>query len=634
LAFNMDYEMPWRPTFEVYSALSWTGSAIASASIAHLGSLPAGPFFYISAFGLFMASHQFTAAWKHSRIKGNLAGKELSFMDINDLMKKVNNPKKPTDSLWLGHGFEWGQKHAQRVYEIQKRDMESEISETVKKKFKKPMVGKTWIHGVEPEEEEIHLPLEHLKGHTIVFGTTGSGKTRLFDLVLAQAIARGESVFIVDPKGDKELMLNAFRACKIAGRPEAFVHFNPAFPSRSVRIDPMKNWNRSTELASRVKDLITSDNDNDPFAQFSWNAINNIVQGLIATGVRPNLKRLRTYIEGGPARLLTRALMNHFDDHVTDWRIVLADKLQRARDGDAETQILVRYYRDHVQQAHPNQPLGGLCKMFEHDKAHFSKMVASLEPILNQLTSGELGDLLSPDADDPDDIRPITDSARMINTGQVVYLGLDSLSDSTVGSAIGSILLADLTAVAGDRYNYGVNNRPVNLIVDEAAEVINKPLISLMNKGRGAGFQVMIASQTFADFSARLGDEAKSRQVIGNANNLIGLRSKDGQTQEFITEPLGETIIRQIMHTQNTTAIDSDKNVASFSGGYGERLIETEAPLFPPSLLGNLPNLEYIASISGGRIYKGRIPIITSEIEVSLDDQVWVQDAEIQDRAL
>lgn len=634
MAFNSDYEMPWRTTFEAYSALSWTGSAIASASIATLGSLPAGPFFYIAAFGIVMATHQSIAAWKHSRIKGNLAGKELSFMDINDLMKKVNNPKKPADSLWLGHGFEWGQKHAQRIYEIQKRDLESEITETVKKKFKKPMVGKTWIHGVEPVEHEIHLPLEHLKGHTIAFGTTGSGKTRLFDLVISQAVARGESVFIVDPKGDKELMLNAFRACKIAGRPEAFVHFNPAFPSRSVRIDPLKNWNRSTELASRIKDLITSDNDNDPFAQFSWNAINNIVQGLIATGVRPNLKRLRTYIEGGPARLLTRALMNHFDDHVSDWRVALADKLQRARDGDAETQVLVRYYRDHVQQAHPNQPLGGLCKMFEHDKAHFSKMVASLEPILNQLTSGELGDLLSPDADDPDDIRPITDSARMINTGQVVYLGLDSLSDGTVGSAIGSIILADLTAVAGDRYNYGVNNRPVNLIVDEAAEVVNKPLISLMNKGRGAGFQVMIASQTFADFSARLGDEAKSRQVIGNANNLIGLRSKDGQTQEFITEPLGETIIRQIMHTQNTTAIDSDKNVASFSGGYGERLIETEAPLFAPSLLGNLPNLEYIASISGGRIYKGRIPIITSDIEVSLDDQVWVQDAETQDRAL
>ena len=85
------------------------------------------------------------------------------------------------------------------------------------------------------------------------------------------------------------------------------------------------------------------------------------------------------------------------------------------------------------------------------------------------------------------------------------------------------------------------------------------------------------------------------------------------------------------MHTQNTTAIDSEKNPASFSGGYGERLIETDMPLFAQNLLGNLPNLEYIASVSGGRIYKGRIPIITSDIEMGLDDQPWIKNRHADD---
>lgn len=624
---SSDYEMPWRPTYENYSALAWLGSALAAGVIALVTALPSGPFIYLASFGGVLGMYQFYQGWRHSRIKRNLAGHNLEFMDVQDLFKKVR--KGYDDKVWLGYGFEWGQKHAQRVYEITKRDMEPEINKAVRNKFgeqeAEKIVGKTWIHGVEPDEEEVGLPLKHLSGHTICFGTTGSGKTRFFDLVNSQAIARGESVVIIDPKGDKELMLNAFRACVAAGRPEAFVHFNPAFPSRSVRIDPLKNWNRSTELAGRVKDLIVSDSDNDPFANFSWNAINNIVQGLIETGVRPNFKRLRRYIEGGPAKLLSRALANHFDDYISDWRIALQSDLNKAKDADQEAKTMVAFYKNHVQEKHPSQALDGLVKMFEHEKAHFSKMVASLEPILNQLTSGELGDLLSPDPEDVDDLRPITDSARMINSGQVVYIGLDSLSDGTVGSAIGSIMLADLTAVAGDRYNYGVDNRPVNILVDEAAEVVNKPMIQLMNKGRGAGFQVMIASQTFADFSARLGDEAKSRQVIGNANNLIGLRSKDQQTQEFITEPMGQTIIRQIMHTQNTNAMDN-QNPTKFSGGYGERLIEAEMPLFSPNLMGNLPNLEFMASLSGGRIYKGRIPIVESDMEVTLEDQVWLQD--------
>jgi conjugal transfer pilus assembly protein TraD len=144
---------------------------------------------------------------------------------------------------------------------------------------------------------------------------------------------------------------------------------------------------------------------------------------------------------------------------------------------------------------------------------------------MNMLTSGTLGPL-SPDPNDIDDTRPITDSARIINQAQVAYIGLDSLSDGMVGSAIGSILLADLASVAGGRYNYGLDNRPVNIFVDEAAEVINDPCIQLLNKGRGAKFRLSIATQTFADFAARTGSEAKARQILGNVNNLIAFTPK------------------------------------------------------------------------------------------------------------
>ena len=41
-------------------------------------------------------------------------------------------------------------------------------------------------------------------------------------------------------------------------------------------------------------------------------------------------------------------------------------------------------------------------------------------------------------------------------------------------------MLADLAAVAGDRYNYGIHTlTPVNLFIDEAAEVLNQPAIQL-----------------------------------------------------------------------------------------------------------------------------------------------------------
>lgn len=123
--------------------------------------------------------------------------------------------------------------------------------------------------------------------------------------------------------------------------------------------------------------------------------------------------------------------------------------------------------------------------------------------------------------------------SKIIRGNKVVYIGLDSLADSTVGSAIEfHHARPDLAAVAGDRYNYGIEPlTPVNLFIDEAAEVLNQPAIQLMNKGGGADFRVTIATQTFADFASRLGIENKARQVLANTNNKIALRVLDSETQ-------------------------------------------------------------------------------------------------------
>jgi conjugal transfer pilus assembly protein TraD len=200
--------------------------------------------------------------------------------------------------------------------------------------------------------------------------------------------------------------------------------------------------------------------------------------------------------------------------------------------------------------------------------------------------------------------------AECIERGQVVYLGLDALSDTMVGSAIGSILVADLAAVAGERYNHRPGSAPVNLFIDEAAEVVNDPFIQLLNKGRGAGLRLTIATQTFADFVARTGSEAKARQVLGNINNLIALRALDDVTQKYVTDSLPKTRIKTIMRTHGSTTHSA--NPWLYTGNIGERLIEEEVDLFPPALLGELPNLEYIAKVSGGRVLKGRLPILGS----------------------
>jgi len=169
-------------------------------------------------------------------------------------------------------------------------------------------------------------------------------------------------------------------------------------------------------------------------------------------------------------------------------------------------------------------------------------------------------------------------------------------------------MLSDLTAVAGDRYNFGVNNRVVNIFVDEAAEVINDPFIQLLNKGRGAKLRLFVATQTFSDFAARMGSKDKAIQVLGNLNNKFALRVLDTETQEYITSNLPKTRVKYVMRTQGQNT-HGDEPIMH-GGNQGERLMEEESDLLPPQLLGMLPNLEFFATISGGRLIKGRLPIL------------------------
>ncbi len=68
-------------------------------------------------------------------------------------------------------------------------------------------------------------PLKHTEGHSLIVGTTGSGKTRMFDILISQAILRGEAVIIIDPKGDKEMRTMHDVPVKLWGSRKDSSHF-------------------------------------------------------------------------------------------------------------------------------------------------------------------------------------------------------------------------------------------------------------------------------------------------------------------------------------------------------------------------------------------------------------------------
>lgn len=618
------YEMPWRPNYEGRAVAVWSASALTAMGVNMVSGMPPEPFYWMTGICGAMAMMRVPKAMQLRKLQKHLQGRPLSFISLQELRKSI---AKNPDDLWLGYGFNWENRHTQRAFEILKRDRSAIVREkkpsfrdrlesAQRKALKKPAkrkdspMGQPWIHGLEPDEKTIFLPLKHAEGHKLYVGTTGSGKTRAFDLDITQAILRGEAVIIIDPKGDKEMRDNARRACEALGQPERFLSFHPAFPEESVRLDLLRNFGRPTELASRITALIQSESG-DPFANFSWMALNSVIQGMLIIESRPTLRTIRRYLEGGIDALVCEAIDVYGKRVLPKAEERMSPYVRNnERDITKRANGMMRFYFAEVQPEHPNSDLEALLTIYTHDRAHFGKMIATLLPVLNMLTSGELGDLLSPDPRDLSDSRLIVDTTKIINNGQVLYLGLDSLSDGIVGSAIGSLALSDATSVSGNRYNYGVDNTPVNVYVDEAAEVLNDPFIQLLNKGRGAGIRLSIATQTFADFAARLGSKDKALQVLGNINNVISLRVTDTETQKFIAEKWAKTRVKYVMRTQGQNT-HGDEPILH-GGNQGERLMEEEADVFSPPLLGELPNLEYVATISGGRIVKGRLPILTN----------------------
>jgi conjugal transfer pilus assembly protein TraD len=522
-----------------------------------------------------------------------LTNQTIEHMPLMDLIQRFEAHR---DQLFLGNGFEWSVQHAQWAHEILGG---GRLGETL---------DAGWLHGLDSHPGDLYLPIRDTQGHMLLVGTTGAGKTRTFDLLITQAVLRGEAVIIIDPKGDRDLESAAARAVEAKRSGDELIVFHPAHPETSVRLDPLRNFNRPSELSSRISGAIPSSQPSDPFKAFSQRALDQMIQGLLFLNERPTLRELRRILEGGPDRLALKVLEVHLREALGPaWKTRLPQGFRGRSTGQAVT-FLASFYREQVAAQHPSLILEGVLSLFEHDRNHFGKMVAALLPVMTMLTSGPLESLLSPDVNDRDDLRPITDLGTLIRRGQVAYIGLDALSDGPIAAMIGSILLADLAAVAGDRYNEGATERPVNIFIDEASEVVNDACIQLLNKGRGAGIRMTLATQTLADFTARMGSEAKTLQILGNINSLIALRVQDADTQRYITRNLPTFRRRTIMRTLGNASNAQDPS--NFTGNLGERLIEEESDRFPAALLGQLPDLQYLGKLSNGRIIKGRIPLI------------------------
>ncbi|EAQ2309903.1 type IV conjugative transfer system coupling protein TraD [Salmonella enterica] len=560
--------------------------------------------------------------------------------------------------LFLGRGFRWTQKHTQRLQDtlcpevarylqpnrfyLGARQLEMMTEHRLPWLGKllsadtplnpvrplPPVGGNPALHGIEPDEKDVTLALGERVGHTVVYGTTRVGKTRLAELLVTQDIRRGEVTIVFDPKGDADLMKRVWAEAHRAGRGDKLYIFHLGWPEISARYNAVGRFGRVSEVASRVAGQLSGEGNSAAFREFAWRFVNIIARALVALGERPDYTLIMRYV-----------------NNIADLYIRYAEKIIQAQLPALQTQIENNQQvlgEDDVPRNMQGQPdalriwaievalsseegkklydpiLDGLRSAVRYDRTYFDKIVASLLPLLEKLTTGKTAELLSPDYQDIDDTRPIFDWEQIIRKKAVVYVGLDALSDSEVASAVGNSMFADLVSVAGHIYKHGINaglpggkegKSLINLHCDEFNELMGYEFIPLINKGGGAGMQVTAYTQTSSDIEARIGNAAKTAQVQGNFNNLIMLRVRENRTAELLTTQLPQVEIYTktlVSGHQDTADVNADQD---FTSSTQDRVGTVKVPLLEPADIVTLPKGQAFALLEGGQLWKIRMPL-------------------------
>ena len=466
-------------------------------------------------------------------------------------------------------------------------------------------------------EKEVWFDMSARGGHTLVLGTTGVGKTRFLELQVTQDIRRGDTVIAFDPKGDAALLKRMYTEAKRAGRLDRFYVFHLGFPELSARYNPVGEFSRVTEIATRITNQLPQEGEGANFAQFVWGFVNSMSRALVDLGRKASYQDILRYASDiEPLVVDYCAAWLDREPQAAGWRKDLESREINPKSFDRALQtrsIPVLKIIDYIRDKGLYDPVAhSLIKIISFEQSFWNKLVASLIPLLEKLTTGRVGALLSPDYADPDDPRPIFDWEGILRGGGIVYVGLDSLSDYEVAGAVGNSMFSDLTSLAGRIYKDvqagGAAIRKCSVHADEFNELIGDEFVPLLNKSRGAGFQVTVYTQTWSDIEARIGNKAKAGQIGGNLNSVFMLRVKNIETAEILTKQLGKVRVDTLTPVTGANDASNPEDFEDFSSKNEDRVNRQEVDLLTAADLTSLPKGQAYAYVEG-RLYKLRLPL-------------------------
>jgi hypothetical protein len=329
----------------------------------------------------------------------------------------------------------------------------------------RPLTDAGLLVGRDDGQAPVRIPLAGPRGgsHTLVVGTTGSGKTVTQASIAEGAIEAGLGCVVVDPKGDPLLRDVLREAAARGGR--RFVEWTPDGPSV---YNPFARGSE-TEIADKA---IATERFTEPhYQRQAQRYLGHVVRVLRGTDTTTSLAALVRHLDPPALELTARRLPAETGQPVFDYL----------------DSLTARQVRD----------------------------LAGVRDRLAVLAESDAGRWL-----DPAGGGPVFDLLSVVRGRDVAYLRLDADRRPLLAQMLGAAIVQDLiTTVAA------LQARPVPClaVIDEFAAVSAGQVARLFPRARSALMNVVLGAQELSDLRVA-GHDRLLEQVLGNVAALVAHR--------------------------------------------------------------------------------------------------------------
>jgi len=403
-------------------------------------------------------------------------------------------------------------------------------------------------------KDELWFNNEDMRTHTLIFGSTGSGKTEALISLSFNALVQASGFLYVDGKGDNSLFAKVFSACRIMGREDDLLLINFMTGARDIVGAQEKRLSNTMNpfcngSSSMLTQLVVSLMD-----QGSQSADGDMWKGRAIVFVEALMKVMVYMRDKGKILLDANTIRNYFElprlEAIAIDKVFPRDNQEPVSLADAPDVIL--------------QPIWNyLINLPGFDRAKKGKQSSStLEQhgfITMQLTRtfGSLADtygyIIRTNLAE-------VDLKDVVLNRRILIVLLPALEKSPDELAIlGKVIIASLKAMmaAGlgeaveGTYREVITRKPTNAptpymcVLDEYGYYAVKGFAVVPAQARSLGFSVIFAGQDLPAFQKASKEEAAS--IGANTNIKICMKLEDPlETWEFFQKTAGESYVTKV----------------------------------------------------------------------------------------